>query len=349
MLSLRSAALAPAVLFVLMGSVCFFEFDLGRLKHLRGTVLASASRFNRDVCANIWSSWNPGGRISAMHKVANTSHDPLSFKAVDEGQFIKGLVVHPPSKFAFCLIEKNACSSWSAFGRKVFSGNASTSNSPNYFLDQISQKQAGSSGLEQVFRDPGAIRAVMLRDPLARFASAFMDKCFDRQCGNPYCFARNYHNKQPGQTISMKENIDWILHRDPAKVDGHWRLQSEHCDLNRRLNEYTIVGLMHKDRLNVDAHCIARAAGLQVLNADSEVSPWNNPLRTSHQESTSEEDILKKLYTPGAARAIITHFHKDYELFQIDSAPRWLEKATGEWFEHSSPNCEPPWPNHSRL
>merc|ERR1719443_2222031 len=101
----------------------------------------------------------------------------------------------------------------------------------------------------------------MVRDPLERFASAFLDKCFGYGCANAWCHARD--PELSGMPIAFSSAVDWMLGSDPKVLDRHWRLQSRHCDLHRRVREYTVVGLMQKQSLHRDAMCLMDSLGLE--------------------------------------------------------------------------------------
>lgn len=86
-----------------------------------------------------------------------------------------GLIIHPPSKFAFCEIAKNGCSQWTTVLAKLFYDNINIENS-HFDLSLRSFEKYGIEGLNSIFSDPDATKVVMIRDPLARFASAYLDK-----------------------------------------------------------------------------------------------------------------------------------------------------------------------------
>lgn len=250
------------------------------------------------------------------------------------------LFVHPPSKFAFCLIEKNSCYQWSAIFNMVLK-NKTTAVGVNYFVAKQSIERYGTNGVEQVFSDPTATRAVVVRDPLARFASAYLNKCFTNNCTNQLCLPRTQHPQrsstitfQKGEPIPFRQALLWMLRSDPANVDGHWKLQSEHCDLKNRIQEYTIVGLMTKETLYQDATCIMRQAGLDRFNVRDNVDEpfWAQKAAVNKQREESEIDVLKKLFMPDAARELMTKLHQDYETFHLPE-PTWIDQATGEWMD----------------
>ena len=85
------------------------------------------------------------------------------------------LIIHPPSKFAFCEIAKNGCSQWTTVLAKLFYDNINIKFS-HFDLSLRSFEKYGIEGLNSIFSDPDATKVVMIRDPLARFASAYLDK-----------------------------------------------------------------------------------------------------------------------------------------------------------------------------
>lgn len=151
-----------------------------------------------------------------------------------------GLFIHPPSNFAFCRIEKNACSSWLRVLNKIYH-NDTNIKIQDYHLPQKSLEKFGVEGLEEIFSNPNSVRAVMVRDPLARFASAFFSKCFSFNCNDRLCYPRTYYGLPRGQPISFRTALDWILDNstdvteegeyDSSRIDGHYTLQAAHCDL----------------------------------------------------------------------------------------------------------------------
>lgn len=51
-------------------------------------------------------------------------------------------------------------------------------------------------------------------------------------------------------------------HFDEISHDAHWQLQSQHCELYQRVNEYTHVILLSQSTFHEDASCILHSAGL---------------------------------------------------------------------------------------
>ena len=246
-----------------------------------------------------------------------------------------GLIIHPPSKFAFCQITKNGCSQWTTVLAKLFHDNSNIKHS-HYGLSQESFKKYGIEGLNSIFSDPDATKVVMARDPLARFASAYLDKCFAMNCANPFCFPRTGSaGIQKGQPVTFRKAINWILTQNVSRIDTHWKLQSEHCNLRTHISDYNIVALMDKDHMSSDASCIMDIAGINDYNKQNSTSiePFWKPFhKMTNYRQESELDILKKLFTPDIARLLVEKFRQDYDIFQLPE-PNWIEDSTGEWLD----------------
>lgn len=288
-------------------------------------------------CDHDWGSYGQGSLMSTKH-ILHPRQD-LNFTGYREDHELglQGLFVAPHLNFAFCTIEKNACSSWNRiFSNMLMSDSRLDSSKAHlelYHTTLASQALNGQKDIENVFSNPQATRAVFVRDPLARFASAFIDKCLVAAPSSVLC---------PPHRIGMvfRDVVEWALKSDMANgVDGHWQLQSEHCQLRDRLLGYTVLGLMQKDSLGKDAACLLSKAKLEHFNTvGSDKGPVFSPHAVVHHQKMgqldmNDEDILQKLFTPATARSLIEHLHQDYEVFGFTKEPAWIEGATGEWYD----------------
>ena len=187
----------------------------------------------------------------------------------------------------------------------------------------------------------------MVRDPLARFASVYLNKCFDLNCTSGFCLPRVHQKLPKGQPISFRHALDWILHADVSAIDGHYKLQSVRCGIqNGGLEKYfTIVGRITKETLSTDADClmeyanisqynIPSAKSVRERNISSQATFWSKGAGAANikYRPEKEEDVLKKLFTKEAARKLMDKFRSDYNTFQLPE-PEWIEDATGEWMD----------------
>lgn len=257
---------------------------------------------------------------------------PLSFSKFNHGSSYQGLFVNEKAKFAFCTIEKNACSKWTAILAKIHFGNVNL-NGPVY---GISHKAWNEKSVEAVFKDPKATRAVFVRDPLERFLSAYLSKCMDKTCSNPFCFMRPKALR--GHPIPFSSAVEWINAVNVSNLDGHFKLQSAHCELDQRIHEYNVIGLFTHNTLAADATCLMEKAGLSKFNTIGQGAVnapfWHLP----NQDSNSNQEhieLLKSFYTRESAELLYQKFAKDYALFGLPR-PAWIDEAHGKLFHDTA-------------
>jgi len=254
--------------------------------------------------------------------------------------------------FAYCNIAKDASAEWRSIFTKMVqndtrahylpskscpscyddNGNKLT-DQPDPLLDRFA---TSPRDLRSVFSDPRSTTAVMVREPLSRFVSAFIEKC---ETNSVYCPMGSASGKP---NPSLKDAVEWMLARNPKQLESHWLLQSEYCELSKRVLEYDVVMLYSKDTLAADASCLMELAGIQAFNSDGEEQFWrtltdlvgtgDRPGTTSHAGSsyTDDEDAekLKLLFPPKVANLLMAHLQQDYDVFNIPK-PEWIAHATG--------------------
>ena len=146
--------------------------------------------------------------------------------------------------------------------------------------------------------------------------------------------------------ISFRHALEWMLQDSVSvkTVDSHWSLQSERCGMpNGGLENYfSIVGKMTKPTLQQDASCIMKQAGIAKYNIAVSTSGANESDTTfwksggvkyrDYRHDETEEDVLRKLFTPETARRLMDKFRQDYDFFQLPE-PDWIDQATGEWMD----------------
>lgn len=301
-------------------------------------------------CSSPWGRFERNESLLTETQVIRRQFPPPKINTSTFDKSFDSFFFDPDANFAFCAIEKNACSQWQTVLRNVLEKRTSNGfNGPDYFIGERCRKRHGVEKLKQILESPNSTVAVMVRDPLARFASVYLNKCFDMNCTNGFCLPRARQKLPKGQPISFRHALDWVLGIDVAKVDGHYKLQSERCGMkNGGLEKYfTIVGKMTKETLPSDADCLmeyanisqynipAGSAGRREENTTFPLTFWTKgggfkPKLNYRPEK--EEDVLMKLYTKEAARDLMKKFSQDYDTFQLPE-PKWIESATGEWMD----------------
>jgi hypothetical protein len=280
--------------------------------------------------------------VVAPHEAIHT----LSFASDynDHKTGLQGLFVDPDHNFAFCLIEKNACSTWiRTVLQPLLYKNASEctwsrpgawcKDGQDYAVSAQSQKKHGAEAIEKIFRDPHATRAVFVRDPMERFASAFMNKCVGISESSKDL------GQCPGNSKVFRDTFEWLLRvENMENLDGHFLPQAYHCQLHKRIKGYNIVSAISKETFTNDMNCVLAKAGLNSFIKDSP-SPMVNRamsfLEPGHKRSSSTDaiSVMKKLFTKDAAKKFIAKYSVDYNLFGFSKTPAWMEEATGEWYD----------------
>lgn len=281
------------------------------------------------LCDAEWGTFGNQNLLGTSYNVATNA--PLRFDKYNDHAPDKwqGLFVSPEHNFAFCLIEKNACTGFTVILDSLLRGNMSANlDLANvYQVSARSQEKFGALGMEQVFSNPQATRAVFVRDPLARFVSAFLNKCWPIRRDNCIMFKEG---------MVFRDAVNYALTNQIT--NGHWSPQAHHCDLYKRINEYNVVGLISHETLSRDASCLFEKTDLSSFNTEFRPGQEHlNSIPNSLTAGVSEESILKRFFTPQAARDLIKRFDIDYETFHFSKEPAWIAEATGEWYAMAKP------------
>lgn len=266
---------------------------------------------------------------------------------------IQFLYVDPDLKFAFCPIEKDACSYFDQIMTRMLTRNT-TFDIPMmmpadfvkiYSVGAISQARFGVDGIKQVFADPEATRAVFVRDPLHRFLSAFLNKCYNPtpdEAQGQSGMESMQNCPMYKQGIVFKDAVEWALKSDMRDVNAHWKLQAYHCLLHKYIQSYNVIGVVSHD-LSADAKCLFEKAGLDgynhefVVDDDGRAKKRDDDFRSATKNGQTDDDLLKIFFPPDVARKLIQHFAIEYSTFHFDTNPAWLEEATGEYYDIQPP------------
>jgi len=306
------------------------------------------------------TSWNPATWHNALEnmeewefpepenswvRTAHAGEDP-------EHLAIQFLFVDPDLKFAFCPIEKDACSYFDQTMTRMLTRNTSyaipmempADFSKIYSVGAIAQNRFGLDGIKQVFADPDATRAVFVRDPLHRFLSAFLNKCIhpsreEVQGESGMLSMQNCPMYKPG--IVFKDVVEWALQTDMKDVNPHWKLQAYHCHLHKYIQSYNVIGVV-SESLSRDAMCLFEKAGLEGYNHEFHVDETgqgvrNDNFRSAARGGNTDDEFLKLFFPADVARQLIQHLAIEYTTFHFDTNPEWLEHATGEYYDVQPP------------
>ena len=318
-----------------------------------GTTTTSAPAPLSDSCDVHWPTFAPDRPLNTTYIIhpddsPNTTQRQQAMLEYIQQSPPTGLFVYPPNRFAFCTMPKTGCTQWVEVLGKILRDDP-TYDYRDYHLPQKSQDKfhlrQNPRAIQQIFQSPNSTRAVFIREPMARFLSAFLDKCFGKHCDNKLCYARSFHNIPPGTPITFRQALDWILHPGTL-VDGtmnaHYQPQTFMCGLSHPdalHSMYNIVAYLDKKTVSKDAACIMERAGLTRYNTRGG-GPEEDPFWVSlteipifnYRPANQEEENLKRFFTPELARQFMEKYRVDYETLHIPE-PAWVQHATGEWLD----------------
>jgi len=267
------------------------------------------------------TAWGTG-QLSGTQRIQ--SIQPKGFESWKD----EHLFVSESAKFAMCIMEKNGCTTWYTALNKLATGNMAN-NSVNY---KLARDTFNPVAAWNVFSDPQAMRVVVVRDPLERLLSAFLSKCYQGDFEN--CI---FGTDPANQRLSFSSVLTLFSNNgnDATALNPHFQLQSRHCELKERIQEYTHISLMTKTGFDDQSICILKEAGLDRLNDQGDGTPVFGAATNQGVSQDEQVSFLKKFYTQDAASTLVQIYQEDYETFHIPQ-PWWIAQATGEWF-HVSP------------
>lgn len=259
-----------------------------------------------------------------------------------------------------CALEKNGSTEWRktqcALNNETITGN------PHRRAPCQPQSQFWGDGDDSTTTTD---RIVILRDPLTRFLSAFLDKCVSRNRIEQHCeptrlfgySSKDKDNQNNNTTATRKEDENAIrvddLEKDshlffqayvdllPLKWNVHFFPQALYCNgLYRTLPEYKFVGEMGP-QYHDDLHRIANHYGtpLQDVITDQFKLKQSPPTTTTPPQTTTTTTsaydfrsrsqkaarLISEYYTPATVRKALEYFSIDYIKLGLE-LPDWVDE-----------------------
>jgi len=238
--------------------------------------------------------------------------------AVDyRGRAMSLLYVDRQNKLVHCNLRKNACSSWLQFLFRMSHPDAPMVDM--YHIHWPSKtnltrmEDLTSDEVEDILNDPSYSFFATVRDPIDRFASAYLDKCYRsdteeerKWCGVPV---------RRGDLTTVDAVIRHIEGEQPYLVDHHFQQQNLMCGLRMLRDRFTLFRFehMYEDAVAFAMNSTTMSAATRQtwLAAASEVfvhgeRQWRDPSLTA-----KPKDIL----TPERVRWLARIYRNDYRFF----------------------------------
>eukprot|EP00927_Polykrikos_kofoidii_P056274 TRINITY_DN50423_c0_g1_i1.p1 TRINITY_DN50423_c0_g1~~TRINITY_DN50423_c0_g1_i1.p1 ORF type:complete len:425 (-),score=63.69 TRINITY_DN50423_c0_g1_i1:307-1581(-) len=254
------------------------------------------------------------------------------------------LIVTPDNRFLYCAIPKSGCTSWKQLMLRV-SGlpdwNTTDSTrihnprrSKLHFVGLISGKNnrdlnaTNVSDIANVFFNSAKIKkAVIVRDPVTRILSTYLDRCVD--FGEWFRCLSNTPISFDGLVGKLMSVVDQGLELE----DVHFRPQLDMCGL--RFMDYDFVG--HMEHFTSDSRTILEATGLwDHYGASGWSSSGRVPFGTEVQQTSNHvqlhetDDLVCQHYTPTALDWIHQIYKEDFDAFGYN-VDVWHRKCDSVW------------------
>lgn len=277
---------------------------------------------------------------SVPHDFVGFNHAPAAVTLSDTS----GLFVFPESQFAICSIAKSGSSLWGDVLLKVATNNLSA-HGQQLWASLAPHHRGTPNEKIRTFSNPKATRAVFVREPLERFASAFLEGCSSMPLSESFC--PMMVGLQENETVTMARAVEWALASNLLEVNEIWAPQSAMCELHKRIHEYTFVGFYRPETHSRDAACLMEVAGIGQYNSKGpefhnapfftidgrpDTSLCTPPNLFHYNTTADEHSMLQKLFTKEAALRLVRHYYSDYTTFHFPKEPEWISGATGELY-----------------
>lgn len=244
-------------------------------------------------------------------------------------------IMNPPMDF--CTIEKVATTQWRNVQCVLNDGKNISKQPMTCHLNKtrLADRRNRLRSAEQ----RSVSRVVILRDPLERLLSGYLNKCFGLR--------RKVEGHCEPNTVFNETDLTLKIRQDPkqlfaAYVDGfplkwnvHFFPQSMYCDgLFRHARDYDFIGYMGTDFYGDLTNLTAKLGRGNKLGealqkvfhfSDESSAPGNSNVGTE----TQAPDHVKEYYTPASVRRALEIFAVDYITLGLE-VPSWVHDILAE-------------------
>ena len=245
------------------------------------------------------------------------------------------LLVSLRHRLLFCPIEKNAMTSWTRWffdlhgkpcrdGKDLFTSLRWAVDQQELPMLQALDELDAARAIECLSWK----RAVVVRDPLERLLSAFIDKCVKGRQRRRHC--PNFRRKPPA---SFRAFVDRLTPEDVAAGDYHFRQQAQFCGLSSSGDAGQ--GAPSKKLLQSLRMVHGKKAQWKPWTGPAQLPRYTHVLRLS--ESSFEQQVLgmaRQLHIDSATlRRLMPNVSRKHVWHRTGAAKqqlRWYTRATAE-------------------
>lgn len=238
-------------------------------------------------------------------------------------------------KLLYCFIPKNACT---VFKTLFYAMINDESPSMNRDIEIIHAEIDGHPGKYKptpaltadilLNPDNGWSSFVVLRDPLERLVSGFMDKCV--RDARHWC--------EGTRTLDFRVFLKRILLKMKQgrvmDIHDHYRPQYTFCGLGDHLDSFDHIIYFQKETIAEDTRKFMADVGVEKWYSrwgryHNETmftikSPHSNPMGDARNSITDQARFYSKFYDSNSALEVIDAFHDDYQRLRLPH-PHWVQ------------------------
>jgi hypothetical protein len=248
------------------------------------------------------------------------------------------LLIVPGKKFAFCYIEKNACTQ---FNRLVNALNGMSSedaipfwksNSQGKFKHFFNSEHVDGFKKNPISRSNGWKMAVFVRDPAERFLSAWLSKCDAWEYGGIDCLGPRVTDLPDSEKVEMFEKTvvnllpEYMRRvRDDGSYNAHYDPQHIFCG-GHAIDEYDFVGKLSGSPAHIQEQVVdmlKTQAGIEASDPLMDLPRKLFPSEKTAGHGTGSTNLMKQFYRN---RSI---YNKVVSLYSADY--RWASSLFTAW------------------
>jgi len=282
------------------------------------------------------------GTVTKRTKKAEALDVPGSFR---EWQSWSELIFMKNRRFVFCALPKSGCTTWKQLLLRIKGSPHWKTKDSTFIHDPVKSglplvgvkpgrhtRDKSAHNISDIAdllqQGPSVTRAVIVRDPVTRLLSTYLDRCVEnsewRRCAStgPVNFT---------QTIA---NLEAEMAEEEGVRDIHSRRQTDMCGM--RYMDYDLVG--HMENFYDDSRIILQRAGLwEEFGSDGWGPDGTQPFGakvtwTSNHKKAKHltDELICEHYTPDLLGRVYELYKPDFDAFGYRIDP-WLSKCAPLW------------------
>jgi len=172
------------------------------------------------------------------------------------------------------------------------------------------------AGQSTVFQDPAWAKVTIVRDPLERVLSGYIDKCVNKY----------EYNVCPGKETTFHGLVTHILMTSDRDLNVHFKPQSTICDLDKYAKFYDVL-VMGDPEIGDKALAILKRQGLEEYYYGWGKNGDQPMFKAKAVHGTGASKKYKEYFSKDLAELLYQRFRADYRTFHLPK-PSWIDELS---------------------